>query len=216
MKFLFKKFLLSLTMANVLFAADPIDLVKKDACVWNASKEGDGEEKTLVINKGCPDFYTKKCKNVKVDFVKKKIEEEDILIVDWSFINSTADGKTKLSGKMKFVVGEYNGEENLYAYEGMVDCKGAVCKSVLAPLEPIGQLFQQLGLPFSFDIWGKTFGVGMESAMYNANHDMNDEILTQVLMSAMLGGRASSAQLDPVIFNSFIVGFSKGPLCKEE
>ena len=47
--------LLGLSFVTITYAANPIDLVKKDACRWAASSVGKGDDKKIVINKGCPD-----------------------------------------------------------------------------------------------------------------------------------------------------------------
>jgi hypothetical protein len=44
---------------------------------------------------------------------------------------------------------------------------------------------------------------------------MSEEILQQVMMSAMMGGRPSPTALDPVIFNALISELSKSNYCKE-
>lgn len=87
--------LLLITLAGTCLATSPTKLVSQDACRWGAESEGEGENKLVVMDKGCPQYYTKKCKNVNVKFSTKKENGEDILIVDWSAITKTPDGKLK-------------------------------------------------------------------------------------------------------------------------
>ena len=52
--------LLLVTFVGTCAATSPIKLVSQDACRWGAKSEGEGENKHIVMDKGCPQYYTKK------------------------------------------------------------------------------------------------------------------------------------------------------------
>lgn len=215
--------LLLVTLAGTCLATSPTKLVSQDACRWGAKSEGKGNDKQIVMDKGCPSYYTKKCKNVNVKFSTKKEDGEDILIVDWNAVTKTQDGKIKNNGQTKFVVGEYNGEEYLYVYEARVDCKGPRCRTAEDGLKAFYSIFSALGVapPNTADIWNKTYGVGIENAMSNANHDPAEgmELKLQTLMINGLGGNASVSMIneimDPLVFNQFIITLTRQIPCEE-
>ena len=215
--------LLLVTFVGTCAATSPIKLVSQDACRWGAKSEGEGENKHIVMDKGCPQYYTKKCKNVNVKFSTKKEDGEDILIVDWNAVTKTPDGKMKNKGQTKFVVGEYDGEEYLYVYEARVDCKGPKCKVAEDGMKAFYSIFSALGLasPNAADIWNKTYGVGIENAMSNANHDPTEgmELQLQTLMINGLGGNAAVSMIneimDPIVFNQFIIELTRKIPCGE-
>lgn len=215
--------LLLVTLVGTCAATSPTKLVSQDACRWGAKSEGEGENEQIVMDKGCPQYYTKKCKNVNVKFSTKKEDGEDILIVDWNSVTKTPDGKMKHKGQTKFVVGEYNNEEFLYVYEARVDCKGPRCKTAEDGLKAFYSIFSTLGLvpPNTADIWNKTYGVGIENAMSNANHDPAEEmqLKLQTLIMNGLGGNATVSMIneimDPLVFNQFIIRLTRQIPCEE-
>lgn len=215
--------LLLITLTGTCLATSPTKLVSQDACRWGAKSEGEGENKQVVMDKGCPQYYTKKCKNVNVKFSTKKEDGEDILIVDWNAVTKTQDGKIKNNGQTKFVVGEYNGEEYLYVYEARVDCKGPRCKTAEDGLKAMYSIFSSIGIapPNTADIWNKTYGVGIENAMYNANNDPAEEMALkfQTLLLSGLGGNAEvnmiNEIMDPIVFNQWIITLTRRIPCEE-
>ena len=50
--------LLLVTFVGTCAATSPIKLVSQDACRWGAKSEGEGENKHIVMDKGCPQYYT--------------------------------------------------------------------------------------------------------------------------------------------------------------
>ena len=223
MKKIVRILLLLVTFAEFSLATSPTKLLSQDACRWGAKSEGKGEDRQIIMDKGCPSYYTKKCKDVKVKISTNKVDDEDILIVDWNAVTKTPDGKIKTNGQTKFVVGEYNGEEYLYVYEARIDCKGPRCRTVEDGLKAFYSIFSALGLtpPKITDIWNKTYGVGIENAMSNANHDpaAEMELKVQMLMLNGLGGNTSpdliNEIIDPMVFNQLIIPFTRQIPCEE-
>lgn len=108
-------------------------------------------------------------------------------------------------------------------YEARVDCKGPKCRTAEDGLKAFYSIFSVLGVapPNTADIWNKTYGVGIENAMSNANHDPAEgmELKLQTLMINGLGGNASVSMIneimDPLVFNQFIITLTRQIPCEE-
>ena len=192
-----------------LWAKSPLQLVQEGACYWPAEKTNEGTNE-VILKKGCLRYYTEKSKGCSVNFSTRKIKEDgevqEILVANWLVSESTKDGKTKIKGSTKFVVDSRDGEEGLFPFETMVDCKGGGCKtleeSIISMVTEMAKIFDVYDLSGMKGLWNRTFSIDKESALYFVNHAVAEETFKKLMLRSMLGSgeKITLDALDPVYF----------------
>lgn len=93
--------------------------------------QASAEDSTKATNIGkCPLFLREPCnKNAKVSIQSKKIDGDNILIVNWNFKNKEKHSSTDISGTSKYIIIEDDSTKSKIAcwFSGKYRCKGVDC-----------------------------------------------------------------------------------------